>query len=155
VKPTEWAYFAGLFDGEGSVTVAQVTRKTATVSCRAGVTVTNMALRISNNNPRPLLELEKKFGGRVRLHSPNLPVSYVWIIQGHRSVEFAIGVLPYLRIKLEQVGLYIDFWELRRRKAMGRIPLSEDELAARRTKIDEIKAARAREGGKVYLVSQP
>jgi hypothetical protein len=148
---SDWAYFAGLFDGEGSVTVSQVTRKTATVSCRAGMTLTNMSLRISNNNPVPLLELEKRFGGRVRNHSSARKDSWVWICLGHKSVEFANKILPHTRIKTGQLEIYVAFAALKRRKAEGRKRLTKDELAERRKLIQELDKTRKAEGGKVGL----
>ena len=147
MNKTDWSYFAGLFDGEGSVTVSQVTRRTDTKSCKAGQTLTNMSLRIANNNPVPLLELEEKFGGSVRFHSPTRK-SYVWLITGHKSVEFAKRILPYSRIKRGQLEIYIAFAALKRRKAMGSFPLTKDELAERRKMFVKLKATRAAEGGK-------
>lgn len=145
---SDWAYFAGLFDGEGSVTVAQVTRKTATKSCRAGQTLTNMSLRISNNNPVPLLELEKNFGGRVRLHSTTRRESYVWIVQGHKSVEFATKVLPFSRIKVGQLEIYLAFAALKRRKPQGSVRLTETELKSRNKLLAQLRRVRAAEGGR-------
>lgn len=151
MKQIQWAYFAGLFDGEGSVTIAQVTRKTDTRSCKAGQTLTNTSLRISNNNPIPLLELEEKFGGRVRFHSPSRNESWVWIVNGHKAVEFAKGILPYTRIKSGQLEIYIAFHALKRRKAEGTKKLTTDELAKRRAMIRELDRVRKAEGGKVGL----
>lgn len=151
MKKVDWAYFAGLFDGEGSVTVTQATRKTDTKSCRAGQTLTNMSLRISNNNPVPLLELEHKFGGRVRTHSKTRSNSFVWIIQGDKSVEFARMISPYCRIKKGQLEIYLAFAALKRRKSQGRVKLTKDELKARRQLISRLDKVRESEGGKVGL----
>jgi hypothetical protein len=150
MKKADWTYFAGLFDGEGSVTISQCTRKTATKSCRAGVTVTNQSVRISNNNPVPLLELEEKFGGRVRFHSKTNS-SYVWICQGYKEIEFVNGILPYSRIKRQQLEIYLAFAKLKRRKAMGKVRLTKDELSERRKMISKLDKARKEEGGKLGL----
>jgi hypothetical protein len=147
MKLIEWAYYAGLFDGEGSVTISQVTRQTDTKSCRAGQTLTNMSLRISNNNPVPLLELEKKFGGRVRQHSPSKQ-TYVWICQGYKAVEFAEKILPYSRIKPGQLEIYIAFAALKRRRALGNVKLTKGELKERQAMIRHLRVVRQGEGGK-------
>jgi hypothetical protein len=143
----DWAYFAGLFDGEGSVTISQVTRLTDTVSCRAGQTLTNMSLRIANNNPVPLKELEDRFGGRVRQHSLNRE-SFVWICQGAKACEFARGILPYSRIKPEQLKIYLTFAALKRRRPQGSVKLTKEELRSREELIEELRAVRVLEGGK-------
>lgn len=145
----EWAYFAGLFDGEGSVTISQVTRRTATVSCSAGTTVTNSSVRIANNNPVPLLELEQKFGGRVRPHGGQKKNHWVWICNGYFAVDFCKGILPYSRIKTGQIEIYIAFASFKRRKAMGRVSLTTDELSERRAMIQKLDKIRKQEGGKV------
>jgi hypothetical protein len=145
----DWAYFAGLFDGEGSVTISQVTRRTATKSCRAGQTLTNMSMRISNNNPIPLLELERRFGGRVRPHSSSRENSWVWICQGAKSVEFTKKILPFVRIKPGQLDCYLAFAALKRRKAQGAKKLTKDELAERRELLQTLRTVRELEGGKV------
>lgn len=148
MKISDWAYFAGLFDGEGSVTITITTRKSDTQSCKAGQVQSNESLRISNNNPVPLLELEEKFGGRVRSHSADRPDSWVWICQGHASVKFAKKILPYVRVKKGQLEIYIAFMALKRRKALGRTKLTDDELAVRRSLKEELDRVRVEEGGK-------
>jgi hypothetical protein len=149
MRNVDWAYFAGLFDGEGCVSIQQVTRKTATVSCRAGTTVTNASLRISNNNPAPLTELEQIFGGRVRLHSRSGD-SWVWICQGYKALQFANGILPYTRIKTGQLEIYIAFADLKRKKALGTTSLSKKEIRDRERMIVKLKEVRVKEGGKWF-----
>jgi hypothetical protein len=131
----DWNYFAGLFDGEGHVSLWQGERS-------SGITVTTMTLDISNNDPRPLLELEEKFGGTVKAHSSGRPDAFRWWVTGNKAVEFAKGILPYTRIKREQLEIYIAFAKLKRRKAMGTTPLTEDELAKRRALIAQLKEIR-------------
>lgn len=147
MRRVDWAYFAGLFDGEGSVTISQCVRKSNTQSCNAGVTVTNSSLRIANNNPIPLLELEDVFGGRVREHKAGSD-TWVWICQGFKATEFAQGILPYVRIKPGQLEIFIAFAELKRKKPMGAVPLSKAEIGARTKLIQELKTVRLFEGGK-------
>jgi hypothetical protein len=112
MKNTEWAYFAGLFDGEGSVTVSHFKRKTNSRSGKVGADVFNYSLRIANNDPAPLIELEKKFGGKVRLHSAKRE-SFVWIATSDDAVKFASGILPYCRIKGSQLEKFMVLMSLR------------------------------------------
>jgi hypothetical protein len=113
----DWRYLAGLFDGEGCVTICVATRKTATSSCQAGTRALNTSLRIANNDPRVLLWLEKNFGGKVRQHSAKR-LSWVWIVQGDKSVEAASQLLKYSRMKKDQLEAFIALQALRVRSGM-------------------------------------
>lgn len=151
LNKSDWAYFAGLFDGEGYVGVRQVTRKTDTKSCKAGQVLTTMQLSISNNNPVPLLELKRRFGGSVRKHSPSRPNSLVWYATGFKAVEFAEGILPFTRIKTGQLEIYIAFAALKRTKAMGPTKLTSTEISTRVAMIHSLEEVRAADGGKIAL----
>lgn len=72
----------------------------------------NCSLRIANNDPRVLLWLENNFGGKVRQHSA-ARVSWVWIIQGDRSVEAAVQLMKYSRMKKDQLENFIALQALR------------------------------------------
>jgi hypothetical protein len=110
----DWNYLAGLFDGEGCVTVSIVKRKSDSRGGKAGSKIMNLSLRIANNDPRVLLWLEKNFGGKVRQHSP-ARVSWVWIVQGKKSVEAAKQLLKYSRMKKDQLENYIALQALQNR----------------------------------------
>lgn len=112
MKADDWKYIAGLFDGEGCVTISIVTRKTGKDT---GQRVFNASLRIANNDPRVLLWLEKSFGGKVRAHSGSRSHSWVWLVQGDKSVEAAKQLMKYSRMKRDQLEAYIALMAVRGR----------------------------------------
>ncbi len=131
----DWKYLAGLFDGEGCVTVSIVTRKSDTRGGKKGSRIMNLSLRIANNDPRVLLWLENNFGGRVSQHG--IRDSWVWIVQGELSVVAAQNLLRYSRMKGDQLERYIA---LHMMKPKGR-KVTEKEWNARLKLIGEIKAS--------------
>jgi hypothetical protein len=114
MKNLDWAYYAGLFDGEGSVVLAFCQRQTATKSCKKYSWVSNASLRISNNNPMAFYELEEKFGGKIHLHKNKK--NHVWIVQGNLATEFAEKIIPYSRLKAEQLDVFLDFMYSKRKE---------------------------------------
>jgi len=108
----DWKYLAGLFDGEGCVTVCITKRKTGSPGGAAGTKLMNLSLRIANNDPRVLLWLEKNFGGTVRQHSPTR-LSWVWIVLGDESVVAAKQLLKYSRMKRDQLENFIALQAMR------------------------------------------
>jgi len=117
MKNSDWIYLAGLFDGEGCVTVSIVERKTDSRSGKAGTRMLNMSLRIANNDPRVLLWLENNFGGKVRQHGGGGPQrnSWVWIVQGELSVVAAQNLLKHSRMKADQLEIFIALHMLKKK----------------------------------------
>lgn len=143
MKSSDWAYFAGLFDGEGSVTVSHVKRKTDAASGKAGTHLFNYSLRISNNDPSPLNELQTKLGGSVRSHSKAKANSFVWIAQGEVAVSFAIGILPFTRIKTSQLEKFLTLMKLRNKTGQR---ITWQQRKSRIKVINEIKETEFRRG---------
>jgi len=135
VTADDWKYLAGLFDGEGCVTVSIVERKSDSRGGKAGTKIMNCSLRIANNDPRVLLWLEQNFGGKVRVHSDTRK-SYVWIVQGDKSVEAAAKLLKYSRMKRDQLENFIALQLLRNR---GGVKITEREWKQRKALVTKIR----------------
>jgi len=101
VSDTQAAYFAGLFDGEGSCGIYSVGKRQS-----------EFRISITNCDPRPLQAVLTLFGGRVRRREaqPNRaskrPI-YEWYRHGQSSEEFLICIRPYTIIKSEQIDVYL------------------------------------------------
>lgn len=136
----DWAYIAGLFDGEGSVTASICQRKTATKGGKAGAWVMNLSLRIANNDPTVLRWLEKEIGGTVRFHSPTRD-SYVWIVQGDEARAIAMKLLKFSKMKQRQLRLLIKLLDTR----TGNGYIATDEVWRERERlISKLRADRYR-----------
>jgi hypothetical protein len=113
LEATLAAYFAGLFDGEGYVTVS-VQRNTSVLVVGLGSTDLSV-----------LAELHKEFGGcltRIRVSSRfSRKPSREWKITNEGAAEFLKIVFPYLRIKKRQAALAFKL-----RKVMSQTFRSKD-----------------------------
>ena len=98
-------YIAGLFDGEGSVTIG-CTKKSRTNW--AFVPHASLA-----NNYKPILELlQKEFGGYI---GPVGGKSRCWALNftTKAAKDFLLVILPFLVIKKKQAEILVDFIETR------------------------------------------
>lgn len=126
----ELAYAAGLFDGEGCV---QIVGPPERLEFRLTV----------GNTYRPVLEaLSAQFGGSVLLNSTGQRPVYVWKIGAARAVTFATAILPFSRVKRDQLGFFINA-RSSLRKASAAQPLTPDDLRSRQQAIDTLKAFRS------------
>ena len=102
VTDTRAAYFAGLFDGEGSCGIYSIGKRQS-----------EFRISITNCDPRPLQVVLTLFGGRVRRREPQpnraskRPV-YEWYNCGFKSEAFLICIRPYTIIKSEQIDVYLS-----------------------------------------------
>lgn len=99
------AYLAGLFDGEGSVTILMRTDKSYTrFECWC---------RISNTNRKLLISLYDNLGGNIdcsgrgRRHYGD-KVVWDWRLNGTECVPFLMAIRPYLILKCVDVDLCIE-----------------------------------------------
>lgn len=91
-------YFAGLFDGEGSV-IAAIQRNG----------VFNTRLDMGNTHRGVLDALHATYGGSIRAvatGSENKPM-FIWSVTGKTSERFARAIFPHSIIKREQLRLYL------------------------------------------------
>ena len=103
----EIAYTAGLFDGEGSITLTPI-RSTRFPSPQVAVA----------SNDREVLEwLKAQFGGSISTKQPRRPthsVSYDWRLTDRRALGFLRQIRPYLKIqrKIKRVDLLLSEYVL-------------------------------------------
>lgn len=124
IGPTQWSYFAGLIDGEGSIYISQTGNRTA-----AGLQK-NFGLYVTiTNTSRPLIDwLISTFGGTEKeaAKSPRRRRKWVWAICQHRAGPYLRNALPYLIIKKKQALLAIQFLEERAKRRINSPVTSED-----------------------------
>lgn len=107
MKKTDLAYFAGIIDGEGCITLAKNTKTSAHSGNTYYVVVT-----VSNTNEWLCQQLKFAFGG---CFSTNLEDHIKWKPQHHWSIScnkaklFLEAILPYLKLKKPQAELALIF----------------------------------------------
>ena len=123
------AYIAGLFDGEGWITIGLF--KTATrnrYSLYAGINMTD---------PRALRDISDIFGGYFKLQKRKKETHrplHSWIVTTQKASDFIKTVMPFLIIKKEEAALAIRFQERIDRRVTGKYrsgPLSANEITTR------------------------
>jgi len=101
----EFAYLAGIIDGEGSFTLHQHSRKGSSHRFSS-------QLQIGSTDPRLLEWIRLRFGGSVRLehrrNSSHKPM-FRWIAHADYLADLIYGALPYLIIKREQAELFLAY----------------------------------------------
>lgn len=115
---TKWSYLAGLFDGEGCISIAS--RPHATVDKRNGKDVvwkrTSLQISIANTNLALMRWLISNFGGvfyTYEFDNQKWKTRYSWQPKGRRNrEEMLLGILPYLVLKAEQANLALQYIRL-------------------------------------------
>lgn len=96
----QMAYFAGLIDGEGCLTVTRQKRNTQP-------TVTVM---VSMTTPEPLRLLKEEFGGSLCEYQRALQHKPVWMYrcQAKKAEVLIRAIRPFLIVKAEQADLCLE-----------------------------------------------
>lgn len=126
MKELDYAWAAGFFDGEGSVTinVSKTGSRRLNPSYRLQITVTQVDIE-------PLIKLKNIFGGNWSTKIENnklgkLPVSR-WYLYGDDAARFLLVVRPYLVVKYKQADLGIYF-QLNRRKHIHKLTEEDNKF---------------------------
>lgn len=101
------AYAAGIFDGEGNVTI----------SVNKGVKeargpIFNMRVGVSQNDIRPLLWLRDRWGGSVvavKRKTTNHRTTHIWTCFARKAARFLNEVRPHLKVKSERADIALEF----------------------------------------------
>jgi len=103
-----YAYFAGLFDGEGTIRINKVSTIKDCLNPRYAP-----AISIGMSDEKIMNLFAETFGGKLRIECVlNRKVMYRWGTSGRKIVPQVIRkLLPYLQVKKEQANLVIDFCE--------------------------------------------
>lgn len=112
--PEITAYFAGLFDGEGRITVSR-NYSTRSFALTVGLGSTDLSI--------PDM-MHKMYGGwltSARLSSKvSKKPSREWRATGQVAVEFIRQIFPHMRIKKRQAALAFKFWKITQQKLYSR-----------------------------------
>ncbi len=123
-KETEWAYVAGMVDGDGCIAIAKDRRGNPIHwYYRVSVRITQVEYGMSL-----LLWLRETFAGHIcvgnKVGGKYTRATYNWFVRGRDVKGFLVGILPYLRLKKSQAQLALDFLEF---KAKNRATSSRRE----------------------------
>jgi hypothetical protein len=128
VEENELAYAAGLFDGEGSISLVR-SKHTRTHSPQVS---------IASNDHEVLDWCRERFGGSIVTKQPRLPthsISYDWRLTDRRALAFLELIRPYMIMerKIRRVDLLLnDYLDCTPRN--GRYT---EEMAAKKQKLVE------------------
>jgi len=95
-----WAYIAGFFDGEGSISIARTGK------------YYSLRIVISNTNIEPLTFIKNILGGNIHAALPkNVKHKryYNWYKCGKHAAEVLEILLPFLIVKRERAILAIEY----------------------------------------------
>ena len=100
---TELAYAAGLFDGEGSISLVRQKNNRSH----------SPQVSVASNDYEVLAWFQKHFGGSIVTKQPRMPthsVSYDWRLTDRRALTFLKLIRPYLIIerKLRRIDLLLN-----------------------------------------------
>ena len=109
----DYAYAAGLIDGEGCIGVYNQTCPTTRTKTRY-----NLLVRVQMSDWEAILWMKNTFGGCYRSH-PQLGygtrIMYEWTLSSKMAGEFLKQILPYLKNKRRQAELAIQFQDKRKK----------------------------------------
>lgn len=102
-------YYAGLFDGEGSVGLYMMGTK------KTGQKYITLSAKLTNSDSRPLLYLMDTLGGSIennRASEKNIGWVDVfsWRLYADKAYTFLNWIYPYTIIKKDQIEVVNDFW---------------------------------------------
>lgn len=131
IEETDWAYFAAIIDGEGTITLKAINFKGRNSNGWYG-----LVLSVTNCNEDLIDWIVDNFGGFKYCGDKggNRRPHFIWAINGKNSKDVLEGCLPYLKIKLIHAELALEFLETLSEKGtrIGRIPeeivLVRDEI---------------------------
>ena len=124
---TDKAYIAGLFDGEGSVSILSTMQKNLK-EFKRGRKLTLLAY-VTNTNEDILNWLNKIFGGNKKFKASGLGKKpcFRWQVGTRTAKEFLEIIYPYLKIKKRQAEIGIEFQSLKRIRAYNKYPITDKE----------------------------
>ena len=110
MKETDIAYLAGIIDGEGCISMYQISNGHGkSVMC---------GLWIANTDKNLMDWLVENLGGSLNTRTSKKPqwkTSWVWAVYSQNMEDVLIRVLPYLKVKHTQAELALRARELMKR----------------------------------------
>jgi hypothetical protein len=131
MKETDLAYYAGIFDGEGCVSIVKKAW-TSKITTRHREYY-NMECSIGNLSEWLIYSLKMSFGGVVLRedYRGDRPFIWRWKIQGRRAADFLRVILPYTHLKKPQIDVALLFQDYKKEKCARKS--TEAELAIQET----------------------
>jgi hypothetical protein len=143
MKPNpDWRYLAGLWDGEGCVTVCCVLKTRADGS---RYEYWNVRLNMSNTCEPLIRSLAEEFGGRAfpgKTSYKSRKLAHQWSVFNSKECAFILrNILPFLRYKHEEAKLAIEYFDGVAKHMRGPSSFLPDEECERRNRLAlEIRA---------------
>lgn len=139
---SDLAYAAGIIDGEGTIGITEYApggkRKSPQFRCYVSVVMTD---------PSVPLWLAVHFGGTTHSYGPRKvghKGTTTWRLQNRRAAEFCRLILPFLLVKGHQAEAIVAFYDDPSFQFKQRRSLPEDEVAARRRYVTQVRALNKR-----------
>jgi len=125
MKKTDLAYFAGLFDGEGSICITRHKPK-------RGISEQHTLLcLLSMTNREAVSAFRDCFGGGMTVHERSngkRKLMWGWVMSSNKARIFLESILPFLRIKKAEAVIAIEF-QTRKKQYNGKpVPIAEIEF---------------------------
>lgn len=144
VRHEDWAYFAGLWDGEGCVTVSSVARPPLRRPGSVDYPYWHARLVISHTSLVLLQWVLKTFGGAIHGHippkrsNPYQRYFYQWHVTNRlQGTAILRGMLPYLKYKSDEAKLAIELFAT---YMPGRTRMEPKEVANRQRLVEAIRS---------------
>lgn len=102
IKDEDLSYFAGLFDGEGSLDFR--------IREEGGHKGAAMSMTVANTNKSVLEWCQQKFGGDISIpKNSNKYICYRWQLQKRKEVLWVISsIYPFLKIKKKEADIFLE-----------------------------------------------
>lgn len=157
VEATDWAYAAGIIDGEGSVSVSRKLNRKG----QANYSVTVIVSMTDSDVPLWLLAT---FGGYYRVNPrkrrPTWKPLHMWWVSGPDAAVFLKGIIPFLKLKAFRAGVAEKLavrsagYRKNAKGSRGFDPLSDEERAEREALALQIRAENYRTNPAVRATSK-
>lgn len=120
MKRVDLAYTAGIIDGEGYIAIIKYRHPQCRVGFHYGVVVS-----VGMGNPTVPMWLHSSFGGSYGVYPPGkkgYKNRHVWKTTTRQAVQFLKLILPYLKEKVGQAEIVIEFQKGKSSKYSGQNP---------------------------------
>ena len=143
IKPLDLAYIAGLFDGEGHISIVKMP---PSLKWRTKSSHYRLDIGITNTNQDIIYWVNGIFNGRIckRTRSEKWHTCWEWRRSNNGAQEFLEVILPFLKIKRSQAEIVLRFQNEKidgSKGGRGHV-LSINELSKRDLFIEELSKSR-------------
>lgn len=118
ISDTDWAYLAGLIDGEGSIRIEKG-------STRYHHSPTTPTITLTNTSTKMIDWALDKFGGHLYKKKNRSCWDIYWL--GKDVVSLLEGIYPFLTAKKDQAEIVLAYRKLVGKSGQGRIPPADLE----------------------------